>query len=125
MRGFGLSWPSRWAWVTAVALLVAGARPQAQFEKMVSTTFDGWNKLPDGSYELVFGYMNRNPTEIEVPLGVANQVDPAPADHGQPTSFLPGRQRAAFRVPVPANFKGKYVWTLTYGGQTQVATASI
>lgn len=108
-----------------VLMLVAAARPSAQFEKTVSTTFDGWNKLPDGSYELVFGYMNRNSTEIEVPLGAANQVEPAPADHGQPTSFLPGRQRAAFRVPVPANFKGKYVWTLNYGGVTQVATASI
>jgi hypothetical protein len=125
MRGFWFSLSRRGALVAAVALLAAGARPQAQFEKMVSTTFDGWNKLADGSYELVFGYINRNATEVDVPLGAANQVDPAPGDHGQPANFLPGRQRAAFRVPVPANFKGKYVWTLTYGGMTQVATASI
>jgi hypothetical protein len=108
-----------------VALLLCQVHPGAQFEKTLSATFDGWNLQPDGSYELVFGYMNRNATEVEVPLGPGNQLDPAPADHGQPTSFLPGRQRAAFRIPVPANFKGKYVWTVTYAGNTQVATASI
>src|SRR5689334_16868715 len=81
----------RSAVVAVMALLMAGARPSAQFEKTISATFDGWNKLPDGSYELVFGYMNRNADPIEVPLGPGNQVDPAPADRGQPTSFLPGR----------------------------------
>src|SRR5215831_10484633 len=111
--------------VVLAALLVAGAHPSAQFEKTISSTFDGWNKLADGSYELVFGYMNRNADEIEVPLGAGNQVDPTPADHGQPTSFLPGRQRNAFRIHVPAGFKGKYVWTLTYAGLTQTATGSI
>jgi hypothetical protein len=115
----------RSALVAIVAVLVAGARPSAQFEKTISSTFDGWTHLADGSYELVFGYMNRNADEIDVPLGSANQLDPAPADHGQPTNFLPGRQRAAFRIHVPADFKGKYVWTLTYAGVTQTATASI
>ena len=113
------------ALVAIVALLVAGARPSAQFEKTISSTFDGWSHLPDGSYDLVFGYMNRNANEIEVPLGAANQLDPATGDGGQPTNFLPGRQRAAFRVHVPSDFKGKYVWTLTYAGVTQTATASI
>ena len=106
--------------------LLGGVSPRAQFEKMISTTFDGWNQLPDGSYELVFGYMNRNSMEVDVPVGPGNQVEPgAGGDQGQPTHFLPGRQRAAFRIPVPATFKGKYVWTLTYGGATQTATASI
>src|SRR5436190_1750331 len=73
--------------------LACAAWPSAQFEKMVSTTFDGWSQKSDGSYELVFGYMNRNASEVEVPLGPANQVEPAPLDHGQPTNFLPGRQR--------------------------------
>src|SRR5689334_6668898 len=93
----------------ALAVLGGGRVADAQFEKMISTTFDGWNQLADGSYLLVFGYMNRNSSEVEVPLGPNNQLDPAPADHGQPTNFLPGRQRAAFRIPVPKDFKGKYV----------------
>jgi hypothetical protein len=110
---------------TAGLWLAAGAQPAAQFEKMISTTFDGWSQKADGSYELVFGYMNRNASEVEVPLGPANQVEPAPIDRGQPTNFLPGRQRAAFRIAVPKEFKGKFAWTLTYGGQTQVATGSL
>lgn len=115
----------RSALVAIVALVMAGARPSAQFEKTISSTFDGWTHLADGSYELVFGYMNRNADEIDVPLGPANQMDPAPADQGQPTTFIPGRQRAAFRIKVPSDFKGRYVWTLTYAGVTQTATASI
>jgi len=115
----------RSAFVALTVLLMAGARPSAQFEKTISATFDGWNKLPDGSFELVFGYMNRNADPLDIPLGAANAVDPSPADRGQPTSFLPGRQRNAFRIHVPAGFKGKYVWTLTYAGLTQTATASI
>ncbi len=45
------------------------------------------------------------------------------------TASRPAFSRAAsgprFVCPCPANFKGKYVWTLNYGGVTQVATASI
>jgi hypothetical protein len=115
----------RFALTLIAAVFLFGSRTGAQFEKTLSATFDGWSHLADGSYELVFGYMNRNATEVEVPLGPANQLEPAPADHGQPTNFLPGRQRAAFRIPVPANFKGKYIWTVTYAGTTQVAIASL
>jgi len=101
------------------------AYPAAQFEKTISTTFDGWRQLPDGSYDLVFGYMNRNTSEVEVQLGPANTVEPAPADRAQPTTFLPGRQRDAFRIHVPKNFTGKLVWTVSYAGTTQSATGSL
>jgi hypothetical protein len=110
--------------ILALAFLSA-AHPSAQFEKAISTTYDGWRELPDGSYDLVFGYMNRNTSEVEVPLGPANAVDPAPADRGQPTTFLPGRQRDAFRIHVPKEFKSKFVWTVTYAGTTQTATGSL
>jgi hypothetical protein len=110
----------------AVAAFAAAAAPaSAQFEKTLSTTFDGWRELPDGSHDLVFGYMNRNTGEVEVPLGPENQVDPAPADRGQPTNILPGRQRDAFRIHVPKEFKGKFAWTVTYAGTTQTATGSL
>jgi hypothetical protein len=115
----------RCALAVAAAVLLFESRPTAQFEKTVSATFDGWSRRVDGSYELVFGYMNRNTTEVEIPLGAANQIEPAPADHGQPTNFLAGRQRAAFRIAVPGDFKGKYIWTVTYAGSTQTATASL
>jgi hypothetical protein len=110
--------------VTALCALVQ-LSGGAQFEKPISATYDGWSQLPDGSFDLVFGYMNRNASEVEVPLGKDNAIDPAPADQGQPTTFLPGRQRDAFRIRVPKDFKGKFVWTLTFGGTTQTATASL
>jgi hypothetical protein len=108
-----------------VVLLAAGAVSHAQFEKNISVTFDGWNKMPDGGYELVFGYLNRNPQDVEIPIGPENGVQPGGPDQGQPTTFLPGRQRIMFRIPVAKDFKGKFVWTLTYGGVTQLANASI
>ena len=111
--------------VVASAWLLTSAQPHAQFEKTLSTTYDGWTKLPDGNFELVFGYMNRNSADVEIPLGAANQLEPAPQDRGQPTHFLPGRQRDVFRIMVPAGFKGKFVWTLTYAGTTQLATGSL
>ena len=114
------------ALATIVALWMAlGFRANAQFEKVVSATFDGWNKLPDGSYDLVFGYMNRNTSEVTVPLGVDNRIEPAPEDHGQPTNFVPGRQRSAFRIHVPADFRGKFTWTLKYADVVQTANGSI
>src|SRR5262249_38756312 len=90
----------------AVLISVASvAAPRAQFERTISTTFDGWKKLNDGSYDLVFGYMNRNPMDVDVAAGKDNAIDPAPSDlSGVPTHFLPGRQRAIFTVHVPAGF---------------------
>src|SRR5215467_14387212 len=111
--------------LAAVIVLGCVAAPRAQFERTISTTFDGWKKHDDGSYDLVFGYMNRNTAEIDIPAGNENKIEPTPAatdSPGQPTHFLPGRQRAAFTVHVPAGFKGKYVWTLSYIGTTQAAT---
>jgi hypothetical protein len=76
-------------------------------------------------YELVFGYLNRNPETVEIPVGPDNSVQPGGPDRGQPTTFLPGRQRIMFRIPVAIDFNGKVVWTLNYAELTQLATASI
>ena len=111
--------------IVGAVLLAGGAVSHAQFDKNISVTFDGWNKMPDGGYELVFGYLNRNPQDVEIPIGPENSVQPGGPDQGQPTTFLPGRQRIMFRIPVAKDFKGKFVWTLTYAGVTQLANASI
>lgn len=109
--------------VAAATLVPIGA--DTQFERTISATYDGWKQRPDGSYDLVFGYMNRNPSEIEVPIGPANSVEPGTIDQGQPANFLPGRQREAFHIHVPKDFKGKFVWTLTFAGTTQTANATL
>ena len=60
--------------------------------------------------------MNRNwEEEIDVPVGPDNGFNVGGADQGQPTHFLPRRNRFVFRVKVPAGFtaKDELVWTLT------------
>jgi hypothetical protein len=86
--------------------------------------FEGWIKNPDGTFDLVFGYFNRNwKEEFAIPPGPDNKVEPAAvADVGQPTYFLARRQRWVFRHRVAANF-GKQVvtWTITANGRTEKA----
>jgi hypothetical protein len=71
--------------------------------------------------------MNRNwEEEIDVPVGPANGFSPGNPDLGQPTHFLPRRNRFIFRVKVPAGFteKDALVWTLTTNGKTEKAWAT-
>ena len=85
--------------------------------------FDGWIRNPDGSFDMVFGYFNRNwQEELAIPVGPDNTVEPGGPDRGQPTYFLPRRQGWVFRVRVPKDF-GKQVvtWTVTANGKTQKA----
>ena len=72
--------------------------------------------------------MNRNwEEEIDVPIGVGNTFSPGSADQGQPTHFLPRRNRFVFRVRVPDGFseRDEMTWTLTSHGKTEKAYASL
>ena len=45
--------------------------------------FEGWLRNPDGTFDLVFGYFNRNwKEELTIPPGPENNVDPAGPDAG-------------------------------------------
>jgi hypothetical protein len=86
--------------------------------------FEGWIRNPDGTFDLVFGYFNRNwKQELEIPSGPDNKVEGVGgggADDGQPTYFLPRRQRFVYRVRVPADFgKKEVVWTIKANGRTE------
>jgi hypothetical protein len=86
--------------------------------------FEGWIRNPDGTFDLVFGYFNRNwKEEFVLPPGPDNKIEPSDvADVGQPTYFVPRRQRWAFRHKVPADFGKKVItWTLTANGRTEKA----
>jgi hypothetical protein len=87
--------------------------------------FDGWEKSADGGRVFYFGYMNRYPREVMIPIGSENGFEPGAIDRGQPASFLPGRQKHVFTVKVPADFKDKLVWTLTSEAGVQKANASL
>jgi hypothetical protein len=94
----------------------------------VSPAFEGWEADADGTRYFVFGYMNKNwEEELDVPVGPANSFSPGDTDRGQPTHFLPRRNRFVFRVRVPQGFtdKDELVWTLTTQGRTTKAYASL
>jgi hypothetical protein len=125
-------------WCGAVAMLVLSmpAAERMLFAQSLSYTsgqtvtpaYEGWEQDPDGSKYFVFGYMNKNwEEELDVPIGPANSFAPGEADRGQPTHFLPRRNRFTFRVAVPKGFseKDELVWTLTTQGKTSKAYASL
>ena len=93
----------------------------------VAPAFEGWERNPDGTFSLWFGYMNRNMDEkLHVPVGPDNRVAPGPLDAGQPTFFHPRRNRYVFQVTVPADFgDGEVVWTVTAHGKTESAYGSL
>jgi hypothetical protein len=93
----------------------------------VSPAYEGWEQNPDGSFNFLFGYMNRNwEEEIDVPIGPDNSIAPGQPDQGQPTHFLPRRNRFVFKVRVPADWGEKeMIWTLTTRGKTERAYATL
>ena len=115
----------------AVAALAAALQAQSlsySRGQNVSPAYEGWEIDPDGSKYFVFGYMNRNwEEEVDAPIGPDNSFNVGDADQGQPTHFLPRRNRFIFRVPVPKSFsdKDEMVWTLTTKGKTEKAYASL
>ncbi|HET9948873.1 MAG TPA: hypothetical protein VFQ22_08125 [Longimicrobiales bacterium] len=116
--------------LTALGPVSADAqlRPSYGEGQHVSPAFEGWVEKPDGSKAILFGYMNRNWEEvIHVPIGEDNRFLNGPEDLGQPTEFLPRRNRFVFEVPVPDGFteEDELVWELTTHGVTQRAYASI
>lgn len=93
----------------------------------VVPVFEGWERNPDGSFNMVFGYMNRNyEEEVEIPIGPNNQLEPGEPDQNQPTHFYPRRQEFVFKVKVPADWgKKDLVWTLASYGKTEKAYGSL
>ncbi|HEV3056902.1 MAG TPA: hypothetical protein VGY48_01585 [Vicinamibacterales bacterium] len=120
--------------VLSIAVLLASpvfaqqlptAIPQTKFAsgQDVVPYFEGWIRNKDGSFDMVFGYFNRNwQEELAVPAGPDNLVEPGGPDRGQPTFFLPRRQGWVYRVRVPSDF-GKQVvtWTIKANGRTEKA----
>lgn len=124
---------SRWVIAVFVTVVVVGIRMGAQSltytkGQNVAPAYEGWEQDPDGSKWFVFGYMNRNwVEEIDIAPGPDNTIMPGGPDLGQPTHFLPRRNRFMFRVAAPKNFteKDELIWTLTAHGVTEKAWATL
>ena len=117
--------------LTVVALAAAAPyRLSAQVPTSslnITPVYEGWVPNADGSYELMFGYVNREWDDAtSIPLGANNTMEPAGPDLGQPTHFFPRRNRFVFQVHVPKDFGTKeVVWSLTSKGRTEKAYGTL
>ena len=79
----------------------------------VAPVYEGFDINPDGTFNMWFGYMNRNFEEhVDLDVGSDNRFESGPPDRGQPTHFAPRRHKDIFRVVVPKDFgeDAKLVW---------------
>ena len=93
----------------------------------VEPAYEGWRPNTDGTFSFMFGYMNENWTEQpDVEVGEYNSFSPGEADQGQPTHFLPRRNRFTFEVVVPSDWgQRELVWTLNVNGVERKAYATL
>ena len=85
----------------------------------VAPVYEGFDINADGSYNMWFGYMNRNyEEELDIPVGPDNTFEPG-GDRGQPTHFT----RAATRTCSRSRYRKtsasrRSMWKLTARGHT-------
>src|SRR5690348_1866940 len=92
----------------------------------VAPVYEGFDVNPDGSFNMWFGYMNRNYEEtLDIPVGPDNRFEPGD-DRGQPTHFDIRRHKDVFKVVVPKEFGDqRLVWFLTAHGKTEQVAGSL
>jgi len=124
--------------VAVVALTFTSALPTAQTAPSqlvtlrhatgqgVAPVYEGFDVNADGSFNMWFGYMNRNyEEEVDLPVGADNSFEPG-GDRGQPTHFTPRRHKDVFSVRVPRDYGDRtLVWTLRTHGETQKVVATL
>jgi len=93
----------------------------------IEPAYEGWQENEDGTFSFLFGYQNENwDEELDIAVGENNFFSPGLEDRGQPTHFLPRRNRFTFKVQVPADWGDRELaWTVTVNGVTKVAYATL
>ena len=93
----------------------------------IEPAFEGWRPNEDGTFNMMFGYMNENwEEEPNVDVGENNMFSPGDSDRGQPTHFLPRRNRFTFEVQVPSDWGDReLVWTLSVNGVDRKAYGTL
>jgi hypothetical protein len=111
------------AWPSAQQTAPLPSEPPRQFGTSVTGAYEGWFDNPDGSHNLLVGYLNRNLKQNQdIPIGPNNRIEPGGPAQGQPTHFQAGRKTGVFIVTVPKTFPAdqRLTWTLVINGQTTV-----
>ena len=103
------------------------AQPTYRSGDEIQPGYEGWRENADGTFSFIFGYMNENWEEQpDIAVGENNFFSPGEVDRGQPTHFLPRRNRFTFEVIVPADWGDReLVWTITHNGETNLAYATL
>ena len=80
----------------------------------IEPAYEGWRRNDDGTVTFVFGYFNENWEEVpNIHVGDNNFFSPGDKDRGQPTRFLPRRNRFTFEVVVPEDWGDRELtWTV-------------
>ena len=70
-----------WVFIFAVSMMSFALQAGSSGQERVShgedivPTFEGWEEVPDGTFNMVFGYLNRNYDEVlNVPIGPDNNL---------------------------------------------------
>ena len=117
------------ACVLSVALTPPADAQQMRYMsgQNVVPVYEGWERNADGTFSMVFGYLNRNyEEEVDVPVGADNRFEPLEVDQGQPAHFYTRRQQFMFKVRVPKDWGQKdVVWTVTAHGRTEKAFGTL
>jgi cysteine-rich repeat protein len=93
------------------------SRPLLSDPNLVRPVLECVEKASESSFIARFGYRNDAVEDVGVSVGANNKFTPSPQDRGQPTVYLPGRQRYVFAV----TFNGdNLVWKL--GPRTSTAS---
>jgi hypothetical protein len=92
----------------------------------VAPVYEGFDTNPDGTYNMWFGYMNRNfEEEPDLVIGPDNTFEPG-GDRGQPTHFATRRHKDVFKVTVPKSFRNqRLVWKLTVRGKSESVAGTL
>ncbi len=123
---------------SSLALLATMASAEQDYEytkhsyrsgQHTEVAYEGWRENDAGTITLTFGYFNHNwEEELDIPIGENNRFTTGAPDRGQPTHFLPRRNRFTFDVVMPADFGGddELVWEVTSpNGVTRSAYATL
>jgi mono/diheme cytochrome c family protein len=119
--------------LAGLSLPLAAQQPASQLVNLrhwsgqgVAPVYEGFDINTDGSYNMWFGYMNRNyEEELDIPVGPENTFEPG-GDRGQPTHFVTRRHKDVFKVTVPNDFGNQtLVWKLTSHGHTDQVIATL
>lgn len=115
--------------LTVTVLVGEQGRAQTLFLRgqTIQPVYEGWEQNPDGTFSMLFGYLNRNYEEApHIAVGANNSFSPGAPDRGQPTHFYPRRQSFVFKVTVPADWGQRdLVWTVNHNGKALTALGTL